>query len=197
MDPRLLGEKYDRIAGWWQQQHLDSEYGLAQVRRALNFAPANGTALDVGCGVGGRFIKLLLEHDYDLVGIDVSADMIRLARQNHPQLEFHQQDICTWESDRRFQFIFAWDSIFHLPLPLQAPVLARLGRLLDDRGVLVYSFGDAVGEHEDRWHDDNFYYSSIGITENLKILEANGLVCKHLELDQWPLNHVYLIAVKS
>ena len=192
----MLGKKYDRIADWWQRQHLDSEYGLAQLRRALDFAPESGTALDVGCGVGGRFIRLLQQRGFDLVGIDLSAEMIRLARQNHPGLEFHQQDICTWECDRRFEFILAWDSIFHLPLAQQEAVITRLCGLLAPGGVLIYTFGDAVGDHEDDWHNDRFYYSSIGIGANLAILERNGLVCKHLELDQWPENHVYLIAVK-
>lgn len=37
MDSRILGEKYDKIAQWWQDQHHNSEYGVKQLNRALAF----------------------------------------------------------------------------------------------------------------------------------------------------------------
>lgn len=66
-----------------------------------------------------------------------------------------------------------------------------------DGGVLVYTFGDALGEHTDEWHGDMFYYSSTGIKGNLRVLSDTGVSCKHLELDQWPEKHVYIIGVKD
>jgi len=196
MEPSVLGRKYDKIAKWWHDRHVNSEYGVKQFERALNFCSNAGTALDVGCGAGGRFIRILHDRGFDVVGIDVSEEMIRLAKQNHPDEEFHVQDICAWETDLRFEFIVAWDSVFHLPLSMQKPVMTKLCNLLSTGGVLVYTFGDTYGEHNDRWHEDSFYYSSIGINGNLGILENNGVICKHLELDQWPENHVYIIGVK-
>jgi len=53
-----------------------------------------------------------------------------------------------------------------------------------------------VGEHTDQWHNDTFYYSSIGINDNIQVLMDNGLSIMHLELDQYPLKHVYVIAKK-
>ena len=75
-------------------------------------------------------------------------------------------------------------------------MVTKLCGLLADNGILIYTFGDAYGEHEDNWHNDQFHYSSIGISENLAIMSESGVVCKHLELDQWPLNHVYVIGQK-
>ncbi len=197
MDPEHLGRKYDRIAHWWHDRHENSTYGVAQIKKALNFCPRTETALDVGCGAGGRVVRLLEARGFAVTGLDVSAAMTDLARRNHPASNFLRQDICTWEAEQAFDFIVAWDSIFHLPLASQRPVVARLCRMLAVGGVLIYTFGDAVGEHLDRWHDDEFYYSSIGIDANLMLLRENGVCCKHLELDQWPQNHVYLIGVKG
>jgi trans-aconitate methyltransferase len=197
MKPSVTGLKYDKIAAWWNQRHFDSTYGVEQLTRAIGFSLKNGNALDVGCGAGGRMVQVLNDHGYDVMGLDTSSEMIRLARQNHPQDEFHIADIGTWHSDQKFEFILAWDSLFHLPLPMQKAVLTKLCNLLNKGGVLIYTFGDAIGEHEDQWHQDTFYYSSIGIDENLKTLAANGLCCKHLERDQWPEKHVYIIAEKT
>ena len=196
MKPNELGKKYDKIAQWWHDQHHDSKYGLAQLEKALNFSVNGGSALDVGCGVGGRLIRKIQASGFSVTGIDVSAEMIRLARRNHSEVSFYVRDICTWDTENKFDLIIAWDSIFHLPLQMQHPVIDKLCNLLAENGVLIYTFGNAVGEHTDTWHDDRFYYSSIGINANLISLIRNGLSIVHLELDQFPQNHVYVIATK-
>lgn len=197
MDPSVLAKKYNKIAKWWHEQHNDSQYGIVQLNKALDFCSHTRNALDVGCGSGGRFIRILQEKGFATTGIDVSGEMIKLAIENHPNEELLLHDICTWETKKKFDFILAWDSIFHLPLAMQEATVSKLCHLLSDDGVLIYTFGDAVGEHTDQWHGDTFYYSSIGINGNLRVLLDNGVTCKHLELDQWPQNHVYIIGIKS
>lgn len=79
---------------------------------------------------------------------------------------------------------------------MQKPVISKLCRFLAKGGILLYTFGNTQGEHTDHWHNDTFYYSSIGINENMQLLINNGLSILHLELDQYPENHVYIIATK-
>jgi len=196
MKPTDLGKKYDKIAHWWHEKHRDSQYGMEQLERALNFTLGGKSALDVGCGTGGRIIRKLQEHGFSVTGLDVSEEMINLATQNHPNASFHVQDICTWETDKKFDFIIAWDSIFHLPLQMHRLVIDKLCNLLNSNGTLIYTFGNAIGEHTDTWHEDEFYYSSIGINDNLAALISNGLTIMHLEVDQYPEKHVYVIAKK-
>jgi len=198
MNPSELGSKYDKIAQWWHNQHNDSSYGVKQFERALSHCAEGGRALDVGCGAGGRFIRILQDRNFLVTGLDISKEMVKLAMENHPEHNFLHEDICSWETTERFDFIVAWDSIFHLPFSKHKPVVSKLCKLLAEGGVLTYTFGNAHGEHTDIWHDDRFYYSSIGINENMKLLIDNGLSILHLELDQHPDDrHVYTIAVKS
>ena len=196
MKPAEIGRKYDKIAQWWQQQHQQSSYGVSQFERAISYSSGGEEALDVGCGAGGRFIRILQERGFSVTGLDVSQEMIKLATDNHPEHKFIHQDICSWQTQERFDFIVAWDSIFHLPLMMQKPVVVKLCQLLQKDGILIYTFGNAQGEHTDQWHMDDFYYSSIGINENMQLLINNGLSVLHLELDQYPEKHVYTIATK-
>lgn len=196
MEPVLTGEKYDKIAQWWNDRHINSGYGVKQLEKAVGFASSGGAALDVGCGSGGRFVRLLQSSGFKITGLDVSQEMIWLASSNHPGETFIHRDIATWETTERFNFIVAWDSIFHLPLELQRPVLTKLCELLERDGVLVYTFGDGSGGGTSEWRGETFYHSTIGITENLQILQENGLSLLHLELDQFPEKHVYVIAIK-
>jgi SAM-dependent methyltransferase len=48
----------------------------------------SGLVTDLGCG-SGTWAKKLLEHGYSVLGIDVSAAMIELARRTAPEAEFH------------------------------------------------------------------------------------------------------------
>ena len=196
MKPSVLGTKYDKIAQWWHDLHIDSSYGIDQFERAIKYGVHGGKALDVGCGAGGRFIRILDDRDFSVTGLDVSKEMIRLACSNHPEHEFLHQDICSWETEEKFDFIVAWDSIFHLPLDMQKPVLSKLCKLLAKGGILIYTFGNAEGEHTDQWHKDTFYYSSLGINENISLLLKSGMSILHIELDQYPERHVYAIATK-
>lgn len=196
MEPSELGTKYDKIARWWHDQHEQSSYGVSQFERAVGFTSSGGKALDVGCGAGGRFVRILQARGFSVTGLDVSQEMVNLASSNHPEHKFIHQDICTWETEERFEFIVAWDSIFHLPLLMQKPVVTKLCQLLAKGGVLIYTFGNDTGEITDQWHNDTFYYSSIGINENIQLLINNGLAILHLELDQHPEKHVYTIATK-
>ncbi|MER2995936.1 class I SAM-dependent methyltransferase [Pontibacter populi] len=198
MDPAETGKKYDKIAQWWHDNHHASDYGLAQIKRAISYCTNRGSALDVGCGSGGRIIKELQSAKFKSVsGIDVSEKMIKLAKSNHPDLDFQVHDICGWQTDQTYDFIVAWDSIFHVPLQMQAPVVAKLCKMLNQQGTLIYTFGDASGEHLSNWHNDQFYYSTIGIDGNLKAIMENNCQCRHLELDQFPETHTYIIVQKK
>lgn len=141
-------------------------------------------------------INLLESHGFQITGIDASEQMIALARHHHTNPEFIVADICQWDTAQKFDLIVAWDSIFHLPLDMQRPVLSKLCGMLHTNGILIYTFGDEIGEHESDWHDDKFYYSAIGITGNLEVMMQNDCECRHLELDQYPPKHVYMIAQK-
>ncbi|GAA6153651.1 class I SAM-dependent methyltransferase [Pseudoteredinibacter isoporae] len=201
MDPQELGRKYDKIAQWWHDRHQDSEYGVTQCERALRYAVdredfQGGEALDIGCGAGGRLVRALEEKGFSITGLDVSVEMIKLASAQHPEHNFYHQDICDWQVDKNYDFILAWDSLFCLPYEQQEPVLEKLCSCLSPGGVFVYTLGDGDGWHTDTWLEDEFYYSSIGIEKNIQCLLTQGMAIKHVELDQYPEKHVYIIASK-
>ena len=188
-----IGEKYNKIASWWHNYHKDSDYGLNALQRAITYCKNHGTALDVGCGSGGRVVRQLENHGFQVTGIDISPQMIAIAKDTHPKVKFLVADICNWQSDHKYDLIVGWDSLFHLPLEMHDPVLIKLCGMLKTGGVFMYTLGDGYGEHESDWHNDKFYYSTIGINKNLKVIMENNCECRHLELDQYPEKHVVMI----
>lgn len=198
MTPEETGRHYDRIASCWLGQMKDSTYGLPALDRALKFLDTCDSALDVGCGCEGRFLKALLARGAQCTGIDVSNEMVALARDRFPQVQFEVGDICTWALPQKFDFISAWDSIFHLPLDRHEPVLKKLCDGLNPGGVLLFSSGggDTAGEVSGEMGGERFDYSTLGVPRFIDCLQRFVCSLKHLEYDQHPENHVYLIAQK-
>lgn len=199
MNPKKIARAYDKIAHLWESEKFNTNNGIAQHKRALSFVKNKGKALDVGCGCTGRFIEFLMGEGFTTEGVDISNEMIRLARLRHPDVALHHQDICEWFIEEKYDFITAWDSIWHIPLDQQKSVLAKLVSSLNVGGVLIFSFGgtDEEGDHTDDFMGPQVYYSTLGTNGFLKILIELGCNCRHLEYDQNSELHAYLIVQKA
>jgi SAM-dependent methyltransferase len=198
MKPEETGSHYDRIASQWQEQHRHSTYGLAALERAISFVEHRSTALDIGCGSSGRFIEVLIKNGFHPTGIDISVEMISLARQRHPEVTFYTADICTWQFPQTYDLISAWDGTFHLPIAEQQPVLKKMCDGLHSNGVVMFTCGGTMGPQEisGGFAGQTFEYSTLGVNEFLRLIAKFGCTCKHVEYDQYPENHVYIIAQK-
>ncbi|WP_299944195.1 class I SAM-dependent methyltransferase [uncultured Microbulbifer sp.] len=199
MNPKEIGKAYDKITHLWEDENFNRKNGMDEHKRALAFVENKGKALDVGCGSTGRFIDLLLSEGFTPEGVDVSAEMIRLARCRHPGVVLHHQDICEWRIEEKYDFITAWDSIWHIPLEQQENVLAKLVFSLNKGGVLIFTFGgtNEKSDHTDDLMGPEVYYSSLGTNGFLKVLISLDCICKHLEHGQYPELHTYLIVQKA
>ncbi|GEK49629.1 hypothetical protein HVE01_03500 [Vreelandella venusta] len=199
MSPTDIGRAYNQITHLWQSEKFNLTNGVDAHKRALAFVKNRGRALDIGCGCTGRFIDLLQQEGFTPEGVDISAEMLRLAKQKHPDVTFHHQDICQWQPPGKYDVITAWDSIWHIPLAQQETVITRIINSLSEGGVFIFSFGgtDEPGDHTDSFMGPPVYYSSLGTNGFLSLLIKLGAVCKHLEYDQHPELHAYLIVQKG
>jgi SAM-dependent methyltransferase len=195
MTPEQVAASYDQLT----QLFFDlSTYGLAQVERAVAFVKNKGFALDVGCGTG-RLLGLLNKHGFRTDGIDLSTAMIALARERHPEARLFHADICQWELPRSYDLIVAWDSTWHVPMAQQEPVLTKLCRGLSAGGVLVFTTGgtDGPSEVQNSCMGPPVYHATLGIPKTLQVLAEAGCTCRHLEYDQHPELHVFIVAQKA
>lgn len=92
--------------------------------------------LDAGCGAG-RMVTYLQSRSpsLEVAGIDLSAEMLTLARSAHPTVEFRQADLAdTPFPDREFDGILAWYSIIHTEPDQIASTAAEFARILRTEG---------------------------------------------------------------
>lgn len=198
MTPEDIAHTYDELAPHWGGPDFNRNNGIAQHGRALQFVKQRSRAIDIGCGSSGRIIDLLLSNGFETEGLDISPEMLRLAKARHPQQTFHLADICTWEFPHQYDFISAWDSIWHAPLTQHESILRKLCAALADGGVLIFTTGgvDVADERSNPCLGHPLYHAALGISSVLKIISDAGCVCRHLEYDQYPELHVYLVVQK-
>ena len=196
MTPDEIASSYDQLADHWNSDEFPRSNGIEQHARAIAFVEARGDALDIGCGSSGRVIDLLINNGFRAEGLDVSPRMIELARERHPDVDFHLADICEWMFHRTFDFISAWDSIWHVPLADQELVLTKILQGLNRGGVCIFTTGGVNGAEEktDSAMGPPMYYSVLGIPRTLEVIAENQCICRHLEYDQFPEQHVFIIA---
>ena len=122
--------------------------------------------------------------------------MIELAQKRHPSTAFHLADIRNWEFSKKYDFISAWDSVWHLPLADQEMVLTKILRGLTGGGIYIFTMGglDASEEKVDSAMGPPMYYSVLGIPRTLQLISDNQCICRHLEYDQYPELHLYVVA---
>lgn len=199
MHPTEIAQSYDQIAERWSSPDFPASNGIAPHERAIAFLKQKQTALDIGCGSSGRIVDLLLRHGFAVEGVDISQRMLELARARHPDITFYHADICQWALPRQYDLISAWDSIWHLPLSEQEPVMRKIMQGLTPGGVFIFTTGglDEPIEKVDSSMGPQVYYSVLGIPQTLKLIDACGCICRHLEYDQYPESHLYLIVQKG
>jgi len=94
-------------------------------------------ALEIGCGTGA-FARALAKRCKQVVALDLSAEMIRVARSRSSQfenLEFQLADAMTWDFPHsHFDFVCSIATLHHLE---QRELLLKIKDALKPRGVLV------------------------------------------------------------
>ena len=74
---------------------------IVDLVRRLN--PGASTLLDVGCGTGRHLEHL--RHSFEVDGLDRSPQMLELARDRCPGVEFHRGDLRDFDLGRRFDAV--------------------------------------------------------------------------------------------
>jgi SAM-dependent methyltransferase len=126
---------FDRLAllddeGWTANNHYHNSL--------LRHVPANcKNALEIGCGTGA-FARLLAERSERVFALDLSGEMVRVARSRSspfPNVEFQITDAMTWNFPQsHFDFICSIATLHHLD---QRALFVKMRDALKPRGVLV------------------------------------------------------------
>ena len=128
-----IARVYDNIAGVYQDIINQPTDYLEEFTSRI---PEKARILDAGCGIGTD-AGYLCQMGHRVSGIDLSGKMLDIARQNHPGVEFFQQDLRHPDfHNQTFDGILAAFSLIHLRKDDVIPTLKTYNSLLNTSGLL-------------------------------------------------------------
>lgn len=170
---------YDAIAGKYNAVYADND--LVDYKYMISFLSAlpGKKVLDMGCGCG-ESTSYIASKNFDVIGIDLSDNMLNEARNLYPLLHFEKQDILSTSFlDNSFDGIVLTYVINHFNDSGLRLLKSEIDRLLKDHGLVFLSVH--VGEGEELLPDPldetiQIYYNFLNIEKLSRIFKDYSLL---------------------
>lgn len=190
-DPKgTVARGYDEVA----QRYLEwsglrpSPVRLRYLGLACELIPPGSSVLELGCGAGLPMTAALAD-GRDVLGVDLSATQVALARRNVPAATFEQGDMTELAfAAGRFDAVVAFYALTHVPRDEQPALLARIRSWLRPGGVFIATMGveDDPGGIERDWLGVDMYFSHFSARKNRRIVQEAGLVIDRADVVEEP-----------
>src|SRR5690606_9253912 len=102
--------------------------------------------LDVGCGSGEPMARYFIERGWQVTGIDLVEEMLRMCRERFPEGRWLRGDMTRLALGETFDAVLAWDSFFHLSCRQQREALTAFRQHAAPGGVLMFTSGTEEAE---------------------------------------------------
>ena len=175
---------YDELAQRYDHDRFANTYGAfidRQERRILRRylkQPLAAPTIDLACGTG-RFM------DFCTAGLDISPEMLRIAREKHPDKAFHEGNILqTPLPTAKYQAALSFHLIMHLDAPDLARLLLQTHQLLQPGGLFIFDLPSQerralLRTRTQGWHGSNAYRQTevkALLQNHWKIIEQTGIL---------------------
>ncbi len=196
-------ETYNIIAEDYYKTH-SSIYAIKKFADFVDFFIRNLNGrriLDVGCGPG-RDTRHFSDHGFEVIGIDMAHNFLKIASRNAPNARFIKMDMRNlgFPNDA-FDGIWVAGSFYHIPKEDAKATLLEFNRVLKPGGLVHISLKIGDGEKVIRKKEDKGrirFYAFYGENEfkdmikscNFKIVKSE--ISKEKDLDNISIENTWM-----
>lgn len=181
-------ESYNRICDHWRDYRNGKPVDSCVAEFAKRLKPG-AKVLDIGCGTGYPIAAHLSGIGCCVTGIDISERMIDCALGlNLPGAEFFVADLLQFRTDKRFDGVIAFDSIWHIPMEQQSQIYSLIGELIQTGGYFLFTHGKRASSVTGAMFGQPFWYSSLDKEVVFQLLEENGFTVLSAQVDYFDDN---------
>lgn len=181
---RITINSYDKTAVDYYKRVSEFEL-LPEITEFIKIVKKDGKILDLGCGPG-HHSKYFSNLDFKVTGIDLSSEMIKLAKREFIGLDFRVMDIADLDFEvSTFDGIWASASLLHVPKNNIKIILKKIQKILVNNGLLYISLKEGKGSElykDIRYAGVDKYYVYYQLKEIKEILENVGFKIIEIEM---------------
>ena len=171
---KIVKNGYERVTEVYSRWRQNFER-WDELREFCDSLKTGAKALDMGCGNGIPVAKYLVEHGGEVVGIDVSENMLEMARKNIPDAEFIKMDMLNMRfSPACFDGLTAFYSIFHVKRDFHADLFRSFYEILKPGGLMLISLGSDEWEGIEDFQGVDMFWSNYSPEKSLELLREAG-----------------------
>lgn len=128
---------YDKIADKYASHYFNDLSDSPYFDKFLSYLTKGSRILDIGCG-NGNFSKYISDKGFNCEGIDLSPEMLRIARKRVPGIKFTLKDMrkLDYGADSFDGLIVAY-SLIHIPSDQVISTLQGFKKILKPEGVVL------------------------------------------------------------
>lgn len=168
----------------WKRMAEAGENPHGEVDFVLAFEPER--VLDAGCGTGRVAIELA-NREVEVVGVDLDAQMLSVAAEKAPHVEWVQSDLAELDLDWTFDVVVMAGNIVLFVAPgTEAAVVAGAARHVARSGRLIAGFGLGRGVNVDDWEG---WLRAAGLEPRARLSTWSG--------DEFTSASTYLVSIAT
>lgn len=195
MDNKLVKDGYEKAAADYDAKRNKVE-SLKYLKQFAALVEKGKTILDVGCGAGRPVDEFLIKEGFAVNGIDISEEMIKLARTNIPQALYEVKDMSDLQDGEYcVDGIVSFYAIFHTPREQHQELLNKFASFMPNGGTLLITMGAGEWEGtEDNFYGVKMYWSHYDSEKNREMVEKAGFKVLFNEITPTGEKHQVIIA---
>lgn len=159
---------YDTFSSKLSLQEYDRVFLKSYEADAINkYFKKEFDILDLGCGAG-RTTAVFQQKGFKVIGVDISQELIGLAKKRHPQIDFRIGDASNlnFSADTFDVVFFSFNGLDYIyPAEKRFQTIKEIRRVLKNNGLFIYSSHNAFNVPRTKISIMTFFSNLI----NLKI----------------------------
>ncbi|MDP3966175.1 MAG: class I SAM-dependent methyltransferase [archaeon] len=200
MGKKIVEKGYDKIANWYHKDRKTTRETIFFLKKIVEKLPKRGKVLDLGCGTGYPATKFFSDKGYDVMGVDLSSEMLKIAKEVVPSGKFIKKDMTKINFPKdSFDIIVSFAAILHVPKKQQKGLFKKMYKILKPNGRVLVSITNVDhGTYTNNWMGKTkMYWVENSKKENLNLIGNSGFKIIQVK-DIGPKNdqHSYILAKK-
>ncbi len=184
MNSLIVRDGYDRMANKYLSER-DKLKTSKYLQQLMKYLPKNARILDLGCGAGVPVDDILIKAGYEVLGLDISKEQIKLAKKNCPRGDYAVADIAELKTNEyQMGAVVCFYTLFHLPRTEHKKMLTVMQSYLQKNGMLLVTMGDREFEGRHLLHGEEMWSSQYGTARNHQIICEAGFEILMDEIDR-------------